>query len=611
MEAIVDPTIIKPTISNSIDPRLTSIKHELVIIQKLAPPSPDMPRRKVPITFTYQKNGTGPPVYVAGSFSNPPWQPQEMDVSIDQHGTHIFTKKVMVDDGSEIQYKFRIGSGDWWVLDENADTVTDEMGNMNNILRVSVNAAQEADTQVPNPRVNSLKGLPTNSGRQTPNIARTAAEVADTARIVDPGTPEPEISDAEAGRIGIRRLSSTPINEVAQTAMEVSKTAAKLDADDSWHSDDETDAEDGECPVFSHEFMGQASDAKNRRESKTASDFDDSAIDIENVDFDDPQLEAFPSNNRESILAAVRRISTSVDADRTVVEGIPPSSVVPLFQQANCADNPPKDEKEDEKDQHHLLPDDATKLSGSAQSSTTNSLGSIAEDDESHNDNADEEPEEGMAPFVQHPGPSWGAGSECAASVDSNDEGIAMSVESKRRGKKSEDCSPLDSAPASPPSTKGLKVAESSSSEYAPVPAPENDLKAPTGGDDPHAAKVEASKNSPTNVVRGTPTDTHVSDSSNAVSISEGEAKSTSIDPNNETGLRKRTANEPVVSPAPAQDTDRTPNWLDICLRFAFVRWIGGLAGWLYRRRNRALMAAGTAVIVVGVGLLWQNPISL
>lgn len=603
MEAIVEPILVKPTISYSTDPRQASIKHEPVIIQELALLSPDMSPQKVPVTFTYRKEGISSPVYVAGSFSNPPWQPQEMDVSIDQDGTHTHTKTVMADDGSEIQYKFRIGSGDWWALDENAETAVDEMGNSNSIIRVSANIEQESDAKAPNPQVESLKALSENSGSRTPNIAKTAAEVADTARIIDAGTPEPELSDAEAGRIGVRRLSNTPINEVAQTAMEVSQTAATLDADDSWHSDDETDAEDGECPVFSHEFMGQASDAKNRRESKTASDFDDSAIDVENVDFDDPQLEAFPSNNRESILAAVRRISTSVDADRTVVEGIPPSSVVPLFQQADSTENPPKD-------QQNLVPDDATKQSGSVQSSTRNSLGSIAEDDESHNDNADKEPEDPTS-FVQHPGPSWGAGSDCAASVDSNDEGIAMSVESKRRGKKSEDCSPLESAPESPPSTKVLEVTEPTSNESAPASAPEDDLNAPTGGDDPPVAEEEASKNSPTNVVRGTSTDTHVSDSSNKTSISEREGKSTSIDPSNETGLRKRTADKSVVPHASVPDTDRNSTWLDICLRFALVRWIGGFAGWLYRRRNRALMVAGTAVIVVGIGLLWQNPISL
>lgn len=45
-----------------------------------------------------------------------------MDASIDQHGDFIFTKQVMVDECSEIQYKFRHASGDWWALDPDADT---------------------------------------------------------------------------------------------------------------------------------------------------------------------------------------------------------------------------------------------------------------------------------------------------------------------------------------------------------------------------------------------------------------------------------------------------------------------------------------------------------
>lgn len=122
MDANIDPKLVEPTILHSIDPRQTSLGHELVIIHKLASISPDMPRQKVPITFTYKKAGTNPPIYIAGSFSDPPWWPQEMDVSIDQHGVHIFSKQVLVDDGSEIQYKFRIGSGDWWALDDSADT---------------------------------------------------------------------------------------------------------------------------------------------------------------------------------------------------------------------------------------------------------------------------------------------------------------------------------------------------------------------------------------------------------------------------------------------------------------------------------------------------------
>lgn len=40
------------------------------------------------------------------------------------------------------------------------------------------------------------------------------------------------MSDEEAGRIGYRRMSQTPIPQVAETAAEVADTAAILDKDD-------------------------------------------------------------------------------------------------------------------------------------------------------------------------------------------------------------------------------------------------------------------------------------------------------------------------------------------------------------------------------------------
>jgi hypothetical protein len=45
-----------------------------------------------------------------------------MDASIDENGEFIFTKQVMADEKSEIHYKFRHPSGDWWELDSEADT---------------------------------------------------------------------------------------------------------------------------------------------------------------------------------------------------------------------------------------------------------------------------------------------------------------------------------------------------------------------------------------------------------------------------------------------------------------------------------------------------------
>jgi hypothetical protein len=64
---------------------------------------------------------------------------------------------------------------------------------------------------------------------QTPDIANVAAEVAESAALLDQGQPTPPISDEEAGRIGYRRMSNTPIPQVALTAAEVADVAAKLD----------------------------------------------------------------------------------------------------------------------------------------------------------------------------------------------------------------------------------------------------------------------------------------------------------------------------------------------------------------------------------------------
>ncbi len=76
---------------------------------------------QVPVRLTYQKNDTVPPVYVAGTFSSPPWQLFEMDVFKDEQGQNVFFKVVDVSEGSDIQYKFRIGAGDWWLCSDSEE----------------------------------------------------------------------------------------------------------------------------------------------------------------------------------------------------------------------------------------------------------------------------------------------------------------------------------------------------------------------------------------------------------------------------------------------------------------------------------------------------------
>ena len=81
-----------------------------------------MAPKTVPVTVKYSKPGTQPHIYLAGSFSEPQWQPQEMLFTTDAEGEHEFYKEVRVEEGKEYQYKFRIGLGDWWVLNEESPT---------------------------------------------------------------------------------------------------------------------------------------------------------------------------------------------------------------------------------------------------------------------------------------------------------------------------------------------------------------------------------------------------------------------------------------------------------------------------------------------------------
>jgi hypothetical protein len=76
----------------------------------------------VRVAVKYSKPGIQPPVYIAGSFSDPAWQPQEMQHTINENGDYEYTKEIQIEEGKEYQYKYRIGSGEWWLLSEDSPT---------------------------------------------------------------------------------------------------------------------------------------------------------------------------------------------------------------------------------------------------------------------------------------------------------------------------------------------------------------------------------------------------------------------------------------------------------------------------------------------------------
>ena len=77
---------------------------------------------------TYARQSITPPVYFAASFTDPPWHPQQMlykevkskpinGAGGEAASEFLFFQDCEVPEG-QWQYKFRVGEGDWWVLDE-------------------------------------------------------------------------------------------------------------------------------------------------------------------------------------------------------------------------------------------------------------------------------------------------------------------------------------------------------------------------------------------------------------------------------------------------------------------------------------------------------------
>jgi hypothetical protein len=71
------------------------------------------------VTITYERPGTTPPIFVAGSFTESAWQPIELDHQ-QVNDEYLFSKTFDITPGTH-QYKFRVGHGDWWVCDDTKD----------------------------------------------------------------------------------------------------------------------------------------------------------------------------------------------------------------------------------------------------------------------------------------------------------------------------------------------------------------------------------------------------------------------------------------------------------------------------------------------------------
>ncbi|POS80163.1 hypothetical protein DHEL01_v201426 [Diaporthe helianthi] len=409
---------------------------------------------KVPITITYRAPHIQPPLYVAGTFSHPQWVPQEMEYTTGEDREFTFSKAFDVEPNSKIQYKFRAGPGDWWVLDESAPIVTDDAGNRNNFIEApsaeeakpeepiqptnhdddDVSSSDHAQQPQPQPhpiaRLESLKETEKvdRSETSTPEYARTAAEVAESAALVDPPTPLPEPVDD---------VASDPSQEAANTAAEVADSAQNLDknlAEEQTEtvvpvhetiadikSDLQKDVLDiagfsndhEPAPLFAHECAGLYEDDEIPgvpEEEQHDRIVNGKTRDQDKEDFSDPTLEQFPSSKSE-ILATVRKVETGLNANQTLNAGVPPS---PIFRTRTRSSGDGQEEPTSpklspvpSKESQHLSLSPAQPLENLGERSLSAvSLGSIAEDEEADTPTAKqpaaEEPKaEAIAPIVE------------------------------------------------------------------------------------------------------------------------------------------------------------------------------------------------------------------
>ncbi|KAK7754222.1 hypothetical protein SLS62_003799 [Diatrype stigma] len=533
---------------------------------------------RVPVRFTYQKDDTVPPVYVAGTFSDPAWQPFEMDVTQNENGQNIFSKVIDVSDASDIQYKFRIGSGNWWLCNENAETITDEQGNINNILRVPSCRSDKT----------SPESLDSGDTQTSPDLASTASEVADSAALLDRNTPE---TPDQVGRTDSTPPSESPTGAASEIEPEAPNTSRKLDSDQSapdiGGAGGHAEPSQPSCPMFSHEYVAfpdeddkfddppedlqsTLDDYQLRKQSETRQH--EYAQDPD-IDLDNPTLEKFPSDSA-SIMATIRRLSTSVNEDRTFPQGAAPSLVV----------NPFKSSTDDLSDDQSLAvpPADQPRAEGkkssvSVSAGSVSSLGSIAEtDDERPNDERDETPKEGTTPVIQHPAAKGAQPGVENPKVDaqgdgpgSDDEGIAMCNVARQRPAEGN----LDRADLLIPEPVGFaRLPPSHIVEpilQSSTPLPEED-------------RIDSAETSANGLAIN-----HVRDASPHIVIS---SPTDSSDSSNQNTLRKGNADRPIsrTSMNSLQDVKGGANWLQVFIHMLLVDWVGGFLSRLWYGRSTA-----------------------
>lgn len=192
-----------------------------------APPSP--PRYGTTIAFS--KPGILPPVYIAGSLTSPLWTEVEMSskvkTSTSPPGQAEYDFFYQCNDlsGGTYQYKFKLGSGQW-AIDEDQRTVLDDAGNKNNEIKM-----MEDPLQLIKSEAQSTKGLPTPP--TSPIQSSVAGHTQPAVKIDDEGSSPDSPSAAEfiaraaQNGIGVIKRSGRASKHSSESNPAITRTPSK------------------------------------------------------------------------------------------------------------------------------------------------------------------------------------------------------------------------------------------------------------------------------------------------------------------------------------------------------------------------------------------------
>ncbi|KAH9845048.1 hypothetical protein Tdes44962_MAKER06907 [Teratosphaeria destructans] len=318
----------------------------------IGPPRPLTPSMaKHTVTVEHASPGLQPPVYIFTSLSDPQWTAVEMDTEKKADGEYRFYKTFQVDEG-EYQYKFRLGPGDWWALDDSKPTVDDGMGNKNNLLVVKPDLPAPQVQQSDPPKSQSIdlpkdvaqtEAVPTSAA--APMVEHEKSLFGSVASRDSPpqsiAMPPVNVAQLGPGTPGVVTPAPGPLLK-HETFDPPSSNRSNEYRDDDFGDGEEGDDDDAQTsPLLRHESLCPTSDEQTqaplmRHESMSIGVHhddghfyplkspslaspgsrcsSDDAVAPE-ADPNDPSLEHFPTEKR-AIYDHIRRTSSSLPEDQ-------------------------------------------------------------------------------------------------------------------------------------------------------------------------------------------------------------------------------------------------------------------------------------------------------